>query len=691
MSQPGRMVAQVAMFIGALTGLGWATTLLGLTGAGFVMQSGSVELASIGLAAGVVARTSGRRRSAFLAATVLASVLLRCLVLRGPIEVALLYGVANAFEALVLALLLPRLCVGRLISLRQTARFLLAAIMAAVAGGMAALPAVDLAGLPVPLGQAVTVGFLSHLVGLVVIAAPVLAWPPTTAWTVSLAADVASWAVLLGIVTHIGFNGSVASIAFPYMPLAVVLFATVRLGAPAASVLLPLLVPAAIWYSARGFGPFANMARGETAKVIAVLLFCLTAGVTCWLVAARQSEARSAARGLAEANTRLGQTNAELEERVAARTADLERAAAAAALTARVAQSLAEARLDLTATMNAVAHSLSPLGDLCVVSRIVSGGHNVIQPVAVAAITSDLTRAVERDWFPVRIGATSPGLTGRALATARAVRAGGSPQALAEMSHPAFRRLFLEHGLHSALVAPMRGDGQVVGSLVLVRGGSRPPFDADEESLVQDLADRAGLAVANATLHEELADRALTDPLTGLANRRLFHEQLRLALHRLARHPGCVAVLFADLDDFKTINDALGHDAGDKLLVQFAERMRGVLRGTDTAARVGGDEFVAVCPDLADARAARAIADRLATAAAVPVQVGGRTVHLGASIGVAVTDCPMTDPDELIHRADIAMYTAKRRGSARPCLHGEDAVAERDAEVAVLAAGPWRG
>jgi len=194
------------------------------------------------------------------------------------------------------------------------------------------------------------------------------------------------------------------------------------------------------------------------------------------------------------------------------------------------------------------------------------------------------------------------------------LRGGGTPQTLSEISHPALPSLFTRFGLHSALVAPMHCDGQVVGTLSLVRGGRRPPFDADDERVVQDLADRAGLAVQNALLHQELSDRALTDPLTGLPNRHLFLEQLGLALRRLGRHPGTVAVVFMDLDDFKAVNDAIGHDAGDQVLVHVAAQLRAVLRTTDTAGRLGGDEFVAVCPDLADTAAARVIAERLTQA-----------------------------------------------------------------------------
>ena len=150
-----------------------------------------------------------------------------------------------------------------------------------------------------------------------------------------------------------------------------------------------------------------------------------------------------------------------------------------------------------------------------------------------------------------------------------------------------------------------------------------------------------------------LAHQALHDPLTGLPNRALFSDRLRLALSRLRRTQTCLAVLFLDLDGFKAVNDARGHEAGDRHLVEVADRLRGVLRGGDTAARIGGDEFVVLCEDVAGLAEARKIADRVVHE--VPGEV---------SVGVALAVDGTEDPGALVRAADAAMYVVKRGGGA---------------------------
>jgi diguanylate cyclase (GGDEF)-like protein/PAS domain S-box-containing protein len=162
-------------------------------------------------------------------------------------------------------------------------------------------------------------------------------------------------------------------------------------------------------------------------------------------------------------------------------------------------------------------------------------------------------------------------------------------------------------------------------------------------------------------VEEALAHRAFHDPLTGLANRQLFMDHLRLAVHSLGRTGGEVAVLFVDVDRFKSINDRWGHRAGDDALRQIAQRLQASVRIPDTAARLGGDEFALVCP-VADHTGAARIAERLHLALNEPLNLEGRLVSVGTSMGVAATDSATTDPGELLARADQAMYRAKRGG-----------------------------
>jgi len=163
---------------------------------------------------------------------------------------------------------------------------------------------------------------------------------------------------------------------------------------------------------------------------------------------------------------------------------------------------------------------------------------------------------------------------------------------------------------------------------------------------------------------EELAHRALHDPLTGLANRDMLMDHLAHALARGARAEGQATVMFLDLDDFKTVNDSYGHEAGDRLLVTVAERLRAVVRPGDIVARLGGDEFVVVAEQLPHSAAVRALAERVRAAVAQPVSLGDAIVLPGGSLGVAVAD-PDDDARSVLRRADAAMYRAKAYGRGR--------------------------
>jgi len=162
-----------------------------------------------------------------------------------------------------------------------------------------------------------------------------------------------------------------------------------------------------------------------------------------------------------------------------------------------------------------------------------------------------------------------------------------------------------------------------------------------------------------------LAHQAMHDPLTGLPNRTLFLDRLEQALARSQRHPSSVAVLFLDLDRFKVINDSLGHETGDRLLMELAHRLSGVLRPGDTVARFGGDEFTILCDDIAGERAAAIIAERIAEAIALPFALEDDETFLTASVGIAMSSGAGSRAEGLIRDADAAMYRAKERGKAR--------------------------
>jgi diguanylate cyclase (GGDEF)-like protein/PAS domain S-box-containing protein len=164
-------------------------------------------------------------------------------------------------------------------------------------------------------------------------------------------------------------------------------------------------------------------------------------------------------------------------------------------------------------------------------------------------------------------------------------------------------------------------------------------------------------------LQAEIAYRAYHDPLTGFANRALFSERLDRALRRAARTGSSVAIAFLDIDDFKMVNDSLGHLAGDELLSQVAERVRSLLRDVDTAARFGGDEFALLLEDVADVDTAIMAVERVLDALRAPCTVGGREMVLGISTGLRVVDgASDISVDDLLRDADLAMYQAKATG-----------------------------
>jgi diguanylate cyclase (GGDEF)-like protein/PAS domain S-box-containing protein len=165
----------------------------------------------------------------------------------------------------------------------------------------------------------------------------------------------------------------------------------------------------------------------------------------------------------------------------------------------------------------------------------------------------------------------------------------------------------------------------------------------------------------------ELTHRALHDALTGLPNRALFRDRLSLALRRrIRRGTGTVAVFFLDVDGFKLVNDSLGHDCGDKLLLELAGRLEAAVRPEDTVARIGGDEFTVLCEDVAGELEAVAIAQRVIDLFDEPFTVTGSEVYVSTSVGVALSSGRAgVRAEALIRDADAAMYRAKDRGKAR--------------------------
>ena len=168
-----------------------------------------------------------------------------------------------------------------------------------------------------------------------------------------------------------------------------------------------------------------------------------------------------------------------------------------------------------------------------------------------------------------------------------------------------------------------------------------------------------------------MVHQATHDRLTDLHNRASFYERLSGALARARRGGSEVAVMFVDLDDFKPVNDAFGHQEGDTVLREVAERLKGCVREADVPARFGGDEFAVLLEDVSDASEALEVAERFQERLRVPFEVdGGHRVHTSASISIAVG--AEESPQELVRAADEAAYRAKRRGKARSVAFAPD-------------------
>ena len=229
-----------------------------------------------------------------------------------------------------------------------------------------------------------------------------------------------------------------------------------------------------------------------------------------------------------------------------------------------------------------------------------------------------------------------------------------------------------EHGLRDALLMTLRREQRAFALLVVGnRAGDVSTFKGEDSKLFETFAGHASVLLENDQVKEQLRYQAYHDALTGLPNRSLFTERVGNALAS-----GCAdtTVLFVDLDDFKTINDTLGHSAGDDLLIAAAERVRACVRLGDLAARLGGDEFGILLERGNDLERdsdndAEHIASRLVEALRAPFVLHGREMQVHASIGIASSSSGARTADELLSNADVAMYSAKAGGKQRYAIY----------------------
>ena len=251
----------------------------------------------------------------------------------------------------------------------------------------------------------------------------------------------------------------------------------------------------------------------------------------------------------------------------------------------------------------------------------------------------------------------------------------GTAELIAAADPAAAEAEFAAEGVRAAIVAPLYERGEIAGSLAVGTRSAERRFDRHDEAIVIAFAEHGGLALNDARAAQETTHQAFHDSLTGLPNRALFIDRLNHAIARTRREEAPLAVLFCDLDGFKTVNDSLGHAAGDRLLQAVGRRFEGSLRPADTVARFGGDEFAILLEDIGGSDDAEAAAERVLAELTEPFEIEGREIFVGASIGIAAPDAD-DDADALLRNSDLAMYRAKARGKGRfevfePSMHAE--------------------
>jgi diguanylate cyclase (GGDEF)-like protein len=264
-----------------------------------------------------------------------------------------------------------------------------------------------------------------------------------------------------------------------------------------------------------------------------------------------------------------------------------------------------------------------------------------------------LDAAQAREHPPVPL--TEAGAAGAAMLLDRPVAYSGEKHASTVIGQ------FAGGPVYASLAAPVHIGGTVKGALQI---GSRRPrrvFNDNDEQTLQAFAGHVSLALTDAATVTRM-HLAFHDALTGLASRGLFLERLDEVL---ARASAPVALLFLDLDRFKEVNDGLGHSIGDQVLMVTADRVRHVLRADDLAARFGGDEFAVMLPGVTGPADGFAVAERILGQMGEPMVVARQRLRVGASIGIALSVPGRCDAADLVRRADIAMYQAKRNGRGR--------------------------
>jgi diguanylate cyclase (GGDEF)-like protein len=247
--------------------------------------------------------------------------------------------------------------------------------------------------------------------------------------------------------------------------------------------------------------------------------------------------------------------------------------------------------------------------------------------------------------------------------------AGAQPQFFQRGSEdPFIRHLMATLDVVGMVVVPIVAREIFLGVLTVAvaEGPQRLRYDGELLERLTGVAALAATAIQNGQLVDKLHHKAHHDALTGLLNRVGFRQRIDRVLAEVQARGGHVGLLFVDFDEFKQVNDAYGHEAGDELIRKAAYRVEAITRSGDDVARLGGDEFAVILADVADDRQVRAAAERLRAAFAEPFALGDRAISIGVSVGGGLWPDHGRSVAELVRHADAAMYEDKARGRRPP-------------------------
>ncbi|HEX6304161.1 MAG TPA: diguanylate cyclase [Anaerolineales bacterium] len=369
----------------------------------------------------------------------------------------------------------------------------------------------------------------------------------------------------------------------------------------------------------------------------------------------------SAAPGYEDSLSKVFVSIVDISERKRAEQA-LQRQTAKAEALAGISKALSAAGLETQATFEVIVEQVADLiGDACMLTLICED-NQWTRVVAVHHRQAEANRLMQHMISSSQKRA-GEGASGRVMKTGEALFVPVvSSAAIEALGDPELEAYLYRSGVHSLLIIPLVAQGQVIGTLGMMRHRPGKPYTGEERSFLESLAIHVALTIMNARLHELVRHQARTDALTGAYNRRYFLSQAELEFSRAERYGKPLSIILLDLDHFKDVNDTYGHHTGDDVLQSVAERFRDNIRPADIMGRYGGEEFTILLPET-DLAGARQLADRLRTQIAdVPVDDKGESIRVTVSLGVASKGDDTPDVDALLHKADEAMYEAKRAG-----------------------------